>query len=227
MSGAIVIFAKTPGLTPAKTRLAETIGPQAAADFHRLAIDAVAASVSRFLIARPDWVARWAVAEPEGVGHPLWQGFGARHTGSGSLGDRMWRMHEAFRRVHGHVLLIGADAPQLDAAHLEAAAESLQAADHVFGPARDGGFWLFGSRRRIPREVWLRPRYSTADAMTDFAHELAALGHTAAAPLALLGDVDREEDLLALGAEWPKRMTGAQERLARWIVQGRPPLPSD
>ena len=56
-------------------------------------------------------------------------------------------MARAFRRVlasHGRALLIGTDAPQLDAAYLRAAAGALDGADAVFGPAADGGYTLVG-----------------------------------------------------------------------------------
>ena len=39
-------------------------------------------------------------------------------------------------------LLIGTDAPQLDAAYLRAAADALDGVDAVFGPAADGGYTL-------------------------------------------------------------------------------------
>lgn len=121
MTGAVAVFVKTPGLTAPKTRLAASIGPDAAGEFYHHSLDAVEETVSRFLKPRADWIARWAVAEEEGVSHPRWQSFGARHTGPGDLGTRMWRIYEGLRRVHGRVFLIGADAPQLTAQHLKAA----------------------------------------------------------------------------------------------------------
>lgn len=217
MSGAIAIFAKTPGLTPAKTRLAVAIGAARAEEFHRLSLDAVAQSVSGFLQDHPDWIARWAVAEEQGVDDPRWRPFGARHTGPGALGERMWRVYEAMRRVHGRVFLIGADAPQISAPLLKAAVKALDSGDYVFGPARDGGFWLFGGRRMIPKEIWLSPRYSSADARTDFESGLKQMGLKPGPLLPVLTDIDEADDLARLAAEWPSPMTPPQRRLARWL----------
>lgn len=223
MSGAIAIFAKTPGLTPAKTRLAAGIGTAAAEAFHLHALDAVEATVGDFLKRNPDWIARWAVAEAEGVDVPRWQGFGARHTGPGELGERMWRIHEGLRRVHGRVLLIGADCPQMTPRHLDAAARALDRHETVFGPATDGGFWLFGARRAIPKAVWGVPRWSSPHALADFVAALAGADLPEAARLATLTDVDEAADLARLPDEMPRRPTSAQRRLTVWVERiGRP-----
>ncbi|GAK34072.1 transferase 1, rSAM/selenodomain-associated [alpha proteobacterium Q-1] len=219
MSGAIAIFVKTPGLTPAKTRLARGIGTAQAEDFYHHSLDCVAFSVARFLKPRKDWIARWAVAEAEGVEDPRWRDFGARHTGPGTLGERMWRVYEGLRRVHGQVFLIGADAPQMGARHLKAAQQALEEQDFVFGPAHDGGFWLFGGKRPIPKPLWLAPRYSTAHARADFIDALKANAFPAPAMLDFLNDIDEAEDLAALTHEMPATRSPAQRRLMAWLRQ--------
>jgi hypothetical protein len=47
----------------------------------------------------------------------------------------------------GPTLLIGMDTPQVSAGLLTRAARALRAADAVFGPAADGGWWALGLRR--------------------------------------------------------------------------------
>lgn len=217
MSGAIAIFVKTPGLTPAKTRLAAGIGTEAAEAFYLHALDAARTTVGEFLKRHPDWIARWAVAEAAGVEEPRWRRFGARHTGPGGLGERMWRVHEGLRRIHGQVLLIGADCPQMTPRHLAAAARALARHDTVFGPAADGGFWLFGARRAIPRAVWESPRWSGPHALADFAGALHEAGLPDAARLATLTDIDEAADLARLPAEMPRRPSPAQRRLMDWL----------
>lgn len=222
MSGAIAIFAKTPGLTPAKTRLAAGIGEQAAEAFYLLALDAVETTVGGFLQRHPDWIARWAVAEAAGAEAPRWQRFGARHTGSGELGERMWRVYEGLRRVHGRVLLIGADCPQMVPGHLVAAARALERGDIVFGPASDGGFWLFGGRRMIAKPAWIAPRWSGPHAMADFVAELCGTGLPEPACLATLTDIDEAADLARLPVEMPRRPSAAQRRLTGWLRRTEP-----
>ena len=78
----------------------------------------------------------------------------SRDQGDGDLGERMAR---AFARVlarHGRALLIGTDAPRLDAAYLRAAAaRAARGTDAVFGPALDGGYTLVGLQRAGARAV--------------------------------------------------------------------------
>lgn len=218
MSGGLAIFAKTPGLTPAKTRLAAEIGREAADAFYRLALEAVEESVAGFLAAHPDWTACWAVAEAEGTADPRWRRFGARHTGEGGLGRRMAQVYDALRQAHGRALLIGTDSPQLTPGHLESAAAALAQADVILGPAEDGGFWLVGGRRRIPTNVWQVPRYGTAQAMADFEGSLSAAGLGMPERLTRLQDVDEAGDLAGLAASMPAAPSPAQRRLAEWLT---------
>ncbi len=216
MSGAIAIFAKTPGLTPAKTRLAAAVGTSAAEAFYRLALKAVEATVAAVLDRHPGWTARWAVAEPHGVNDPRWAGFGARHTGDGGLGTRMARVYEHLRQDHGRALLIGTDTPQMTSRHLDAAIDALAGDDLVIGPASDGGFWLVGGRVPIREEVWTRPRYSGPCARGDLLAALAATGLPQPASLATLTDVDEIADLAVMLAEMPRAPGPAQAACIAW-----------
>ena len=226
MSGAIAIFAKTPGLTPAKTRLAATVGTSAAEAFYRLALEAVEATVATVLDRHPDWTARWAVAEVRGVDDPRWAGLGAEHTGEGGLGTRMAGVYERLRGKYGRALLIGTDAPQMTSCHLAAAIRTLERADLVIGPATDGGFWLVGGRVPIPAEVWTRPRYSGPCARGDLLAALAAAGLPRPAPLATLTDVDEIADLAAMLAEMPPAPEPAQAACIAWAkAHSRAPAP--
>jgi len=217
VSGGLAIFAKTPGLSPAKTRLAAEIGTETAERFYRLALEAVEDSVAGFLEQRPDWTACWAVAEAEGAADPRWQRFGARHTGEGGLGRRMARVYEALRRRYGRALLIGTDSPQLTPADLASAVAAFDTADLVLGPAADGGFWLLGGRRRIPLFVWQRPRYSTEQALSDLETGLNKVGLAAPRRLGRLCDVDSAADLAELRASMPEAPNPAQRRLTAWL----------
>lgn len=217
MSGAIAIFAKTPGLTPAKTRLAKVIGRDRAEAFHRLALDVVEECVTAFLASRPGWRACWAVAEAEGVELSRWRALGAQHTGDGGLGERMARVYEALRREHGAALLIGADAPELQPAHLEEAADALETSPLLLGPAKDGGFWLVGGRIAIPPAAWRTPRYGTKFAREDFEAALRNAGLPAPRHLVSLQDIDEVGDLEGLAARLGDGPP-AKAALAKWLL---------
>ncbi|MFQ5346257.1 MAG: DUF2064 domain-containing protein [Rhodothalassiaceae bacterium] len=216
MSGAIAILAKTPGLTPAKTRLAATLGTEAAEAFYRLALDAVEAAVTGFLAHHPAWRAVWALAEGEGIDHRRWQRLGAVPSGEGGLGRRMAHVYERFRAAHGGAILIGTDAPQMTSRHLAAAVAALATADFVIGPASDGGFWLIGGRRPVPPELWERPRYSGPHAREDLLTAFAGAGLPQPVPLMTLTDVDEIADLAPMISEMPRDPAPPQAACIAW-----------
>jgi uncharacterized protein len=63
------------------------------------------------------------------------------------------------------VVLVGCDIPAMAARHIAAAFQLLGRHDVVFGPARDGGFWLVGCRHRPP--AFGAVRWSSEHALSD------------------------------------------------------------
>lgn len=124
-AGAMAVFVKTPGLSPVKTRLAGTIGREAAEEFHRLSAAAVEAVVG-FAAAEIGANPFWAVAEENGRSHPLWSRFERVWQGPGELGERLARIYDALIERHGYVIFVGADSPQITPALLRSAAMRLQ-----------------------------------------------------------------------------------------------------
>ena len=115
---------------------------------------------------------------------------------------RSWRatahVYAQLQARHGRVLLIGADAPQLTPSLLQAAVDALRddGAPFVMGEASDGGFWLFGGRLPIPREVWTSVRYSQPRTAAELCERLTPHGGVAGVPA--LTDVDSAADLPVL-----------------------------
>lgn len=218
-SGAVGIFVKTPGLSPVKTRLAQTIGRDAAEKFHRLSARAVEAVVQR-AAADGRVSPYWAVAERDGLAHPLWQGFARIAQGSGGLGERLARVYDELLRRHAFAMLIGADAPQMAPALLLSAAERLTDSyceSFVVGRARDGGFYLFAGKQRVAPEVWREIPYSVASTADELIARLRPLGATAELPV--LCDVDDAGDLEQVLAELRGLSDPLPEQLALagWI----------
>ena len=89
-----------------------------------------------------------------------------RSQGSGDLTARLNRgLREA---APGPVLFIGSDAPDIRPAHIRRAFRLLQSHDAVFGPASDGGFWLFGlNQTKRTRSPFDTVRWSGPQAMED------------------------------------------------------------
>jgi rSAM/selenodomain-associated transferase 1 len=210
---AVCVFVKTPGLSPVKTRLAAGIGQERARRFYELASAAVAAVVQS-----SGFLGFWAVAEAAGAAS--WRRFPVILQGEGDLGARLDAVYSTARRQAPRVLLIGADAPQITAALLRQAGAALAKAPFVLGPAADGGFYLMGGARDIPREAWLRTPYSARDTAARLMAELSSYGRVA--PLATLTDVDEQADLLRLRDELLRVEEPLQEQLAllRWLDEG-------
>ena len=197
MTAALAIFVKTPGLSPVKTRLAQTLGEAAAIDFHRRACAAVGAVTLAAQRALP-LVAYWAVAERAALESAEWSELPLLWQGNGELGARLDSVYAALQARHGTVLLIGADTPQLSVALLGQALAALDdpATSFVLGPATDGGFWLFGARVPLPAQMWLSIRYSQPHTAAELGAAVAALGGIAYLPV--LTDVDSAADLVSL-----------------------------
>lgn len=221
MTTAVAIFVKTPGYSPVKTRLAKAIGPEAAVEFHRLA----AAAVSEVVICAHDrnhtLQPFWAVAECDAMDAPSWQALPRLWQGDGGLGGRLDQVYAQLRATHARVLLIGADAPQVTAELLQQACTALDepATPFVMGEAEDGGFWLFGGRAPIPREIWCGVGYSCTETAEQLREALRPHGSIASMPT--LVDADRPSDLPVLAAALAALPTPqpAQLELLEWLAR--------
>jgi uncharacterized protein len=117
------------------------------------------------------------------------------------------RLAAAFCAVSGPALLIGMDTPQVTPALL---AVDWHAADAVFGPADDGGFWALGLRtpdpallRGVPMSV---PRTGAIQRA-----RLAAAG-LRVTDLPRLRDVDTAADAVAVALDAPHGRFAARAR---------------
>jgi uncharacterized protein len=182
----LFVFAKPARRGRAKTRLARGIGDAAALAFQRTCLAATLRKLARgpwrlVLCVTPDRAARasrlWPVA--------------TRRTGQGR-GDLGARMARALARVRGPAAIVGSDIPDLTVAHVRDAFARLGQTDFVFGPSRDGGYWLVGARvGALARGRFRKVRWSSAQALSD---TLAGLGRNRIAFAATLDDVDEKAD---------------------------------
>ena len=142
----VLLFLKAPRPGTVKTRLAADLGNEAATVlYRRLAERQIAAVHATGLPLELHFAP--ADAEPE---LRAWLGDTAGHfipQCSGDLGARLANAtSRAFADGATRVALIGTDCPALDATRLLSAFATLTdaPADAVFGPARDGGYYLLG-----------------------------------------------------------------------------------
>lgn len=217
MTGALAIFAKTPGLSPVKTRLAADIGAEKAENFYLHSVkclEELALDVMR--ITQGDLVAYWAVGEENGLNHPLWQNLDRMWTGNDGLGERLDHVYSTLLGKHEHVILIGADSPQLSSARiLEAHTHLKNKAGHVIGPADDGGYYLYGGHTPLPRDLWLSIPYSVPETCKIFTEKLPAHGNIHF--LEQEFDVDLFDDLEKLSMRTSSMSGRAQGELVAWL----------
>ena len=183
-AGVLYVFAKAPRPGLVKTRLARTIGPDAACAWYE--------STLRGVLERLDGTGPWrtvmAVTPDESVGEAaLWPGPTPRVAqGPGDLGARMGRFLAQATPMQP-VVIVGSDIPDLHARHITAAFAALAAHDLVFGPAEDGGYWLIGASAPLPTGIFTGVRWSSEHALAD------TLGNARTRRVALLED--RLEDV--------------------------------
>jgi rSAM/selenodomain-associated transferase 1 len=191
----IVIFAKAPVLGEVKTRLAKSIGDEAALALYSAFLDDTCA-LTQGLGARRVLAVYGAIDHPHLQHLAKSQRLELVEQGDGDLGAKMARaIGEHVAR--GPVVIIGSDAPTLPRAHLHQALDALMEHDVVVGPSEDGGYWLIGARLAVP-ELFADMRWSTPDVLPMTLERLRGRSH---ALLPRWYDVDSVEDLQRLRSE--------------------------
>ncbi|MFN0197395.1 MAG: DUF2064 domain-containing protein [Planctomycetaceae bacterium] len=198
---AIAVFVKTPGISPVKSRLAAEIGVDQAERCYRLSVRAIEEVLCRTSDASPIPLSLyWAVAESEGMTHPMWEKFARELQPVGNLGDRLAGMYDRLISRHRGVIFLGADAPQITPRLLLEGIrllteEGKNRSRCVIGPARDGGFYLFGGTSPLPNSVWTNISYSNETTCEQLCGDLSKNSYTCKF-LPPLCDIDRRDDLL-------------------------------
>ena len=140
----LFILTKIPLLGISKTRLAADIGQIEALRFSRI----VTQKLYRRLSADKRWQCHLALT-PDALANTtrIWPGYCHRTLqGPGELGDRMERVSR--NKKVGPLVIIGGDIPDINTQHIQSAFKALGNSNFVIGPAKDGGFWLIGMKRR-------------------------------------------------------------------------------
>jgi len=226
---AIVLFARVPRAGRVKTRLVPPLSPRAALDLH-VALVHHAARVVRRAARRTGavtviaWSAMW---EPPAKGPlaPLaaaFAGWTRRPQTGGDLGRRMRRaVRGLLRRGHAGVVVVGSDAPLVEADWMVRAVRALgamrtrtarsgtgarvvpgdragSAAPVVLGPAVDGGYYLIGLASDRP-DLFTGMRWGSGRVLRA---TRARLRRTRTPVILLPGarDIDRPADLAWLRA---------------------------
>jgi rSAM/selenodomain-associated transferase 1 len=211
---ALIVFVKEPRAGRVKTRLAEAIGPEAAAVVYR----ALAETVLEATAPEPGEYERLVFFDPPEAAEAMreWLPAGRlRPQCEGDLGRRMEdAFARAFRRGSRRVALVGSDAPGLTRVLVREALFALDHHDVVLGPAHDGGYYLVALRAPAPG-LFDAVTWSTPRVLEQTLARAAALG-LSVGKLGALRDVDTLADLRAEWARFERalRRAGAEALLS-------------
>lgn len=189
----IAVFARWPEPGRVKTRLSPALPPALACELHRAMLgDALAAAAG----ARAETRALvWAEAPADRSAFAAPPGFEVRDQRGADLGARLEHAFAGMlRSPDDRAVILGADCPDLDAARIGEAFESLATRDLVLGPAHDGGYVLIGIARPAPA-LFRNVAWSTPGVLARTLERAGALGLDVA-QLAPLGDLDTPADLV-------------------------------
>ena len=192
MPNTILLFVKYPQPGRVKTRIAATVGADAATAIYKELVARVWAQL-------PADAAITVCYDPAERGEEVraWLPGAARYEAqaAGDLGVRLrMAVGSAFANGEAKVAVIGSDCVDITPALFAETWQRLDHAEVVLGPTDDGGYYLIALRRPMPA-LFENIRWSTEHTLAD------TLAQTGAAPTHLLPklrDVDTHEDWLAV-----------------------------
>lgn len=227
MKVAVAIFAKTIGLSSVKTRLAADIGQESAEEFFRLSIACIQEVLGEVKAQNGNVFPHWALAEENAPKRDEWRSFPAMWTGEGGLGTRLANVSQALLQSHDAVFLIGTDSPQMSPKLILQALQAFQVnpqLEHIAGPAADGGFWLWGSTKALPAELWEEVSYSQDTTLEELIKAVNGYGQHVAISKRMQ-DVDVLADLISLQKTFEQKeglILPAQIKLLNWLQKHNP-----
>jgi uncharacterized protein len=192
----LIIFYKNPKAGKVKTRLAATVGDAKALDiFEKLALHTKSITGNLGI----DKIVFYSDAIDLMDIWPNATYLKAMQQGN-DLGERMKNAFTAgFETGYTSICIIGTDCYELTEQMIRQAFESLQSADAVIGPARDGGYYLLGMNEPHS-SIFENKRWSTDSVLQDTLSDFKSLGLNYVR-MQELRDVDTEDDL-------PEQMRG-------------------
>ncbi|WP_445735402.1 TIGR04282 family arsenosugar biosynthesis glycosyltransferase [Mariniflexile sp.] len=187
---AIIIFTRTPELGTCKTRLAKTVGDEAALDIYKFLLKHTA------MATEPINADKYVFYSEKIKKEDAWDEsvFIKKLQNGDDLGTRM---ENAFMDLFGlgyqKVIIIGSDLLDLNPTHLNDAFEKLNEHEVVIGPAKDGGYYLLGLSKFnaciFQNKPWSEP-HLLETTLEELAQKSVSL-----ALLETLNDIDAFEDL--------------------------------
>lgn len=186
----LIIFVKNEEAGKTKTRLAATIGDEAALDAYRKLLAYTFNQTKNLNAQKEVWYSRYEAEDD------IWNRGAFRkkvQLGEG-LGKRMSKAFQSSFEAEDfeRVVIIGSDCAELTQAVIEDAFSKLEHHDFVIGPAEDGGYYLLGMSNYNPF-VFEDIEWSTESVLDQTMKKIEESGSSVAL-LKTLNDVDNIDD---------------------------------
>ena len=185
---AIIIFTRNPELGTCKTRLAKTIGDEAALDIYKFLINHTA-NTTKTVVADKHVFYSEKIKKND-----LWDDniFIKKLQNGDNLGMRMENAFiDLFQSGYQKIIIVGSDLLDLTTNHINQAFEELNHTDVVFGPALDGGYYLLGLQQ-LHEAIFQNKTWGTPSVLQA---TLADLKQQSVQLLETLNDIDTLENL--------------------------------
>ena len=159
----------------------------------------------------PDLSLYYSISERDGVGNELWEHLIISIRKRERSEKRFQKTYSELLSDHDAVILLGGDLPHIDTAQLEKALSLIREGSDVIGPAADGGFYLFGSSKKISNDVWESITYSSDQTYNEILEKFSFLCDFEILEKSF--DIDEYEDLLKLSYYKNANLTPGQGRI--------------
>jgi len=139
----VLVFQRNEVLGKVKTRLAAGVGEEQAMEIYRYLLNKTYLALKEITVPVTTYFSEFI---PE---NPIHSAENKQLQLGGDLGERMRNAFVAhLESGMEKVVLIGTDCPSMEGTHIVQAFEALEHSELVLGPARDGGYYLIGMKRR-------------------------------------------------------------------------------
>ncbi|GAA4805333.1 TIGR04282 family arsenosugar biosynthesis glycosyltransferase [Litoribaculum gwangyangense] len=185
----LIVFVKNIKLGKVKTRLAKTIGNEAAFEVYKELVKVTENATKNLKIDIHIYFSD-AVIETK------WKDFHKAIQVGEDLGERMQNAFKnGFTSGYERISLIGSDLPDINESHINEGFKKLNNFEVVIGPAEDGGYYFLGMTKMHPFIFEKKP-WSQQNLLEETLNELTQR-NIKFSKLVTLNDIDTYEDLIA------------------------------
>jgi uncharacterized protein len=218
----VALFARPPRPGTVKSRLSPALPPALACDLYRGMLEDAIEQVAA--CAADQRLLYWSDAPPPDQQLRGAQALEPRQQRGANLGERMAAAFAELLPARGdRAVICGADCPEMETRHLDAALAALERAELALAPSADGGYSIIALSRPAP-ELLTGIEWSSSGVLEQ---TLERAGDLRLRPVLLpaLADVDTPEDVARLVARWLMQPSARWPRHAAAALAGIGLLP--